>query len=95
MGLKLGYWEKFGHNPEVGSLNIYFKDSADYGTSYKITSKDWWVWKINDEQEHVGPLPKKFLDAEIGVVVPPDSLVHRMKTGFYDFSYPNSFEEEI
>jgi len=86
-GLKLGYWTKFGTSTDVGHLNIYFRSSAD---DPKVpVSSDWWVWIVNTQQEHVGRLTEQNKNAEIGSVIPPQSLIYRMKHGKYDFVYPN------
>ena len=87
-GVKLGFWEKVGNDPDIGNLSILFRDSTDYGTPSIKISDNWWVWEINKEQRRVGKLVGDNTKAEIGVVIPPDSIVHRMNTGKYDFMYP-------
>ena len=89
-GLKQALWKKIGHSDEVGPLNIYFKDSNDYGDPNILVSDDWWIWRINEDHMRIGKLTEKYKNAEIGVVVPANSIIHRMKTGFYDFKYPSS-----
>ncbi|MBP1483854.1 Imm26 family immunity protein [Acinetobacter nosocomialis] len=85
-GIKLGFWEKVGNIQEVGDVNILFRSSADHP---KIDiSNNWWVWSVNKPQQYVGKLEGENLHAEIGSVIPPDSIVHRIKTGSYDFIYP-------
>lgn len=42
----------------------------------------------NGPHSPVGPLGGNDRSAEVGIVVPPDSLVYRMKNGVYDFYYP-------
>ena len=32
---------------------------------------------------------KEKTKAEVGIVISPDSIVHRMQTGKYDFVYPD------
>lgn len=91
-GEKLGYWQKYGNSKEVGILDMYFKDTNDYGEL--LVSNNWWVWKINHEQVNIGKLTEEYKDAEIGVVIPPKSIVYRMNTGFYNFVYPISYENE-
>ncbi|CAA9196468.1 hypothetical protein [Flavobacterium collinsii] len=96
-GVKLGFWEKVGNVKEVGSFeNILFRGTRDYGVKkgecpVKISS-NWYVWRINDaEFTHVGKLEDENRKAEIGVVMDPESIVHRIRTGHYDGFYP-SFE---
>ncbi len=88
LGLKMGYWEKIGNTANLGEFDdILFRTSED-DPQTKI-SLNWWVWKINEEQRRVGKLERRYQKAEVGSVIPPDSLVHRMQTGKYDFVYPD------
>ncbi|MGV8094875.1 MAG: hypothetical protein AB2L24_23735 [Mangrovibacterium sp.] len=93
-GIKLGYWEKVGNIADVGNTtNILFRDTNDYGSKVgqepiKVSS-NWYVWKINDNEfTRVGKLEGENRNAEIGIVINPVSIVHRMRTGKYDFVYP-------
>lgn len=87
LGIKMKFWEKVGNIVEVGDYKkVLFRSSGD-NPQTKI-SKNWWVWKINERQKHVGKLEGENQKAEIGSVIPPDSLVYRIKTGKYDFVYP-------
>jgi hypothetical protein len=93
LGLKMGFWENVGNNPNTGNTrNILFKDTNDYGSipgeQIKLSS-NWYVWKINDNEfKRVGKLKGENRKAEIGIVISPDSIVYRMQTGKYDFVYP-------
>lgn len=89
-GIQLGYWEKVGNNAELGKTDhILFRDTSDYGKQVPI-SENWYVWHINDENvTMVGNLKGHNRISEIGVVFPPDCILHRMKTGEYDFKYPD------
>jgi len=89
-GIKLGFWEKIGNAP-FDKVTVWFRDSGD-DPQTKV-SNNWWVWKINEERKKVGELKGKYQNAEIGSVIPPDSIVHRMRTGKYDFIYPD-FEKK-
>lgn len=87
LGLKMGYWEKIGNTDDVGNFDdVLFRSSGD-NPQTKV-SQDWWVWKINEEQRRVGKLEGENRKAEVGSVIPPDSIVHRIQTGKYDFVYP-------
>jgi hypothetical protein len=88
IGFKLRYWEKVGNVQEVGETEVIFRDSNDYGNPKIKISRNWYVWKINEPFVKVGELEGRNKNAEIGVVIPPDSIVHRMRTGKYDFVYP-------
>lgn len=93
IGLKMSYWESVGNITDIGSTeNILFRGTNDSGSKpgeqIKI-SYNWYIWKINDgDFTRVGKLEGKNRKAEIGSVIPPDSIVHRMRTGKYDFVYP-------
>ncbi len=87
LGLKMNYWESVGNISNVGNFdNVLFRSSGD--NPQTRVSHNWWVWKINEEQKPVGKLEGENQKAEIGSVIPPDSIVHRMQTGKYDFVYP-------
>lgn len=93
LGLKMGYWESVGNIGETGNtISILFRDTNDYGSKpgeqIKISHK-WYVWRVNDNDfTRVGKLEGENRKAEIGIVISPDSIVHRMQTGEYDFVYP-------
>jgi len=94
-GVKLGYWEKVGNTTDVGTFDhILFRGTNDYGTirgeePIKI-SNNWYVWRINDHvSEKVGKLEGENRKAEIGIVMDPKSIVHRIKTGYYSGFYPD------
>lgn len=94
LGLKMSYWVKVGNITEVGKTDyILFRDTNDYGSKSGEqieVSNNWYVWKINDADfTTVGKLEGENLNAEIGIVISPDSIVCRMQTGSYDFKYPN------
>ena len=91
-GLRLGSWEKVGHATEVGTSDILFRGTDDcfgkVGEERVRVSHQWYVWRINGEFQRVGPLTDKYREAEIGVVVTAGDIVDRMRTGKYDFAYP-------
>jgi hypothetical protein len=85
-GIKLGFWKKMGSSNAIGKTDITFRDcGAD--PSAKV-SHDWWIWKTNQKMKKVGDLRGKDRNAEIGDVIPADSIVYRMRTGTYDFHFP-------
>lgn len=89
-GVKLGFWEKYGKAKEVGELShILFRDTPDYGMAVGeepvLMSNRWYVWRIGDDDfTRVGKLEGENRRAEIGLVINPESIVHRMRTGEYD-----------
>lgn len=97
-GIKLGYWEKIGKSDDIPDLgHILFRDTTDYGRKAGEepirVSDNWYVWNIGDDHfTDVGKLVGENRNAEIGLVINPESIVHRMRTGEYDFPYYPSFE---
>jgi hypothetical protein len=88
IGLKQQQWRKVGHTNDVGNRDVLFRDSNDYENP-QVKVSDWHVWKANGPFEKIGILRPEYQQAEIGVVVPPRSLIHRMQTGRYNFVYPD------
>jgi hypothetical protein len=86
-GLKKELWKKVGNAQVPARPDVWFRDSDDFRLRLNI-SKNWKVWRINEEFRYVGKLPKKYHGAEIGVVVSPDNIIHRMKDGKYRFFTP-------
>lgn len=85
-GVKLGFWEKVGNHPEVGNLDILFRCSND---SPKVEiSRDWSVWRLNEEPWTEETLSPKSRMADEGSVNPPNSILHKIQTGEYDFVHP-------
>lgn len=93
LGIKMGLWIKMGHCSEVGDRNVLFRGTYDYGVKLGEEpvrlSEDWHVWEINGAVRDVGKLEGENRKAEIGVVVTPHDIVERMRTGKYNFVYPD------
>jgi ATP-dependent helicase YprA (DUF1998 family) len=66
---------------------MLFRSSAD--DPKVLVPYNCWVWNVNAQQKHVRRLIGENKNAEIGSVIPPQSLHYRMKHGKYDFVYPN------
>ena len=91
-GIKMNLWIKVGQSKEIRKVETLFRCSNDYGRKLgeepiKISS-NWRVWKINEEFRQVGKLVGESQKAEIGIVVSPTDVVHRMINGEYNFEYP-------
>ena len=89
VGKRLGFWKKVGFRKVTRSFYMLFRDTNDYGDPKIQTSDQWYIWKPNGPFQMVGRLTGENTKAEIGVVVPADSVVARIKTGSYDFVYPS------
>ena len=88
-GIQLNLWKKIGSINEVGNVDVFFRDSNDYGNPEIKVSYDWRIWKINEPFQNIGKLEGVFQKAEIGVVVTATDIVERMTNGKYDFVYPS------
>lgn len=88
LGLKLGCWQRAGNATVSGDTDVMFRQSEDYGNPTVRVSKRWGVWKPNGPVKWIGPLTEHYRCLEIGIVVNPHAIVHRLKTGKYDFFYP-------
>jgi hypothetical protein len=88
IGIKQNEWLKVGHAPLPQKDDVLFRNSSDHGSPSIIVSERWHVWFVNRPFKYVGKLTGLNRFAEIGVVVPPSSLVARIRTGMYDFVYP-------
>jgi hypothetical protein len=93
-GITLGYWEKVGKSDDVGRLdNILFRDTNDYGHKEGEepirVSNNWYVWRIGGEFMDVGKLKGENRRAEIGIVINPECIVNRIRTGEYGLFYPD------
>lgn len=87
-GLTLNIWKKVGNAPSPSSVDVFFRDSPDYGNPAVTVSHDWYVWRVNEPQRRVGHLPEAFHDAEIGVVKSPLEIAERLRSGRYRALYP-------
>jgi Immunity protein 26 len=88
-GVKFSSWKRVGNSPVIQGLQTLFRDSADYGNPAVKSSNRWYIWKIGEPQRYVGPLSPEFQSAEIGVVIAPEEIGVRMKTGSYSYQYPD------
>jgi hypothetical protein len=92
LGVKLSFWDKVGKATDIGSMDVLFRRTNDYGLKLGeapvLVSENWYVWKINEDFRHVGKLIGENKKAEIGLVINPASIVHRIRTGVYDIDYP-------
>ena len=73
---------------------ILFRGTSDAGHGpgkpQVYISHNWYVWRINDENfTNVGELEGENRKAEVGIVMPPFAIVERIKTGKFNFVYPD------
>ncbi|GAB6870734.1 hypothetical protein JCM16496A_31390 [Bacteroides rodentium JCM 16496] len=93
-GPKLSLWDKVGYISDVGDTrHILFRDTSDMTERPEDKpveiSHNWYVWHINDEKfTYVGKLKGANRKADIGLVMSPYEIVHRLKTGRYMIPLP-------
>lgn len=97
LGIQLGCWEKEGNVADIGSIDVVFRDTSDYGRKEGeapiLVSSKWYVWRPNDPDfTRVGMLTGENRNAEIGLIINPHSIVYRMKNGNYDMPFYPKFE---
>jgi hypothetical protein len=87
-GTKQGLWHKVGFRRVNRTFPMLFRDSEDYGNPSVRVSERWYVWQPNEPFQLVGRLTGDLRNAEPGVVVPPDCVIERIRTGKYGIQYP-------
>lgn len=96
-GIKLSFWEKVGKAPNDETVDVFFRGSNDsgckVGEQVKVSYR-WYVWKVNEPFIRVGKLEGENQKAELGLVINPLDVVNRMKTGKYNFFYPDFKERK-
>ncbi len=92
-GVRMKLWKKIGSTKNIGDLDIFFRDTNDYGVRSGekpiAISENWKIWKINEPFISVGRLEGDNRKADIGIVVTPADVLERMQTGKYHFLYPD------
>jgi len=88
IGKKLGAWKKVGFRRVDKIFPMQFRGSADYGDPSVRVSERWYVWTPNRPYRDVGRLTGDLTRAELGMVIFPDAIVHRMRTGKYGIQHP-------
>ncbi|MHA6726514.1 hypothetical protein ACX3PU_00445 [Chryseobacterium sp. A301] len=95
VGVKQNLYVQEGKSIVYPSIDdVVFRDTNDAGHGPEkpqvFISENWFIWKINDKAfKTVGKLNGENRNAEIGIVIPPFAIVERIKTGKYNFVYPD------
>jgi hypothetical protein len=85
-GIVENAWYKVGKHPDLGDVeNIGFRWFSEGNHDKMTKSYKWYVWKINQEFQHVGEMTKKYKHLDIGVVIPYFFIVEKIRTGKYTF----------
>jgi hypothetical protein len=95
LGLQLGYWSKAGKAVIAPDITPLFRDTYDYGRAAWqepiLVSHNWVVWHPGQDFQQVGRLAGKNEQADIGLVMSPVDIVHRLQHGVYDLPFYPSF----
>ena len=86
--IKYGNWKKVGNALAPGGIDVLFRGCWEYGNPEIKVSHRWYVWRINEPFRDIGALTPESEKAEIGSVLPPQSIVERMLTGGYTLGLP-------
>lgn len=87
--VKFGFWRKIGTASYPDKVDTLFRGCWDYGDPGVKISRRWYVWRINEPLRDIGALTPKYRGAEVGSVLPPQSIVERMLTGTYTLGLPD------
>lgn len=94
LGLKMGLWRKVDSVEDVGSTDILFRGTQDYGRKIGEPpiriSGNWHIWRTNEEFQHVGRLNEEGKKAFIGLVFNPLGIIELMNERQYPVNYPDS-----
>lgn len=90
VGIRLGYWEKVGSHKDIGDIDdITFRLVEEIEFRHIKKSVRWYIWRINQPYIFIGELSDKYRKADLGMVYSCIEIVHKIKKGFYSFSYPD------
>lgn len=91
-GIAENAWYKVGKSLNLGTDELehvfwgYSKGNIDFGHNERPIDplKNWVIWQVNKECNHIGELPKKYHDiVEYGPVMPYICITERMERGYY------------
>jgi hypothetical protein len=88
VGTRHGVWEKIGRAPVLEPIDVLFRQADEPGNLPK-TSSNWVIWTVNSPRRHASRITQAVRSAEIGIVVNPFSVLHRVRQGTYNFAYPD------
>ncbi|GAA4502753.1 hypothetical protein GCM10023172_26520 [Hymenobacter ginsengisoli] len=95
-GVKINCWTKIGNSAIQNSETPLFRDTYDYGRAYWeepiLVSNNWVIWHMNEEMHRVGKLTGKNQTADIGMVMQPKDIMHRMQYGTYGMPFYPTFD---
>lgn len=91
-GLDKNLWGKVGNAGDVGSLEMLFRNTSDYGSKpgeQIQVSSNWYIWKINQPLKYIGKLNEEHKKAYVGIVINPLGIIELLKGNKYPPKYPD------
>ena len=92
-GIEYNAWYKVGKSKDMGDSalsKVVFgraqstRYSPKHGIMHINPLENWWIWKINQNHICIGKLPLKYHDTlELGEVYPFNSIIKKIKYGYY------------
>jgi hypothetical protein len=93
LGIEMHVWQRVGHVPDVGDLDMWFRGTNDYGTKVGEkpirVSHNWYVWRINEDHRRIGSLDDNYKNASVGLVINPLGILELLKGNKYPINYPD------
>lgn len=89
-GLIRNLWSKIGsHSLEEDIALPQFRSSNDAGRPEIKVSDKWKIWSMNNKFKLIGYLIEPYTSYDLGLVFPPDQIIHKMNTGKFKLVYPS------
>lgn len=85
LGKKLKIWHEVMKSQDTSECNAWFRMCDVEDGRLPPVSKKWWLWKVNQPMKFVGALTDETRKAEIGSIVVPPDILHRITTGKYSY----------
>ena len=79
-GVLYGLWKYYGKSADLGNLNAMVFRTFDRGIP-GLSPQRWRVWKASQEARYYRVLPRKYLKADNGGMVPPVWILYRIISG--------------
>lgn len=97
-GIKLGYWDKIGHDKNF-KFNVipelYFATCQDFIRDKDLNHipinplENFDLWKICEPSKKIGIIPSKIISkVEVGLIYSAPAIIYRMKTGYFNNTDP-------
>lgn len=79
-GILFGLWSFYGKSADIGNLDAMVFRTFDRGIP-GLNPQGWRVWKASQKVRHYRVLPRKYLKADNGGMLPPIWVLYRIISG--------------